>query len=69
MDPMLNLMLINRWHQSEFSEVGQLSDNIYALSVFNGKLYAGSSNYQGCLRTGRVYRYDGNELWTSMSAN
>jgi len=48
------------------SEVGQFNDNIYALSVFNGKLYAGSSKDQGCLRTGRVYRYDGNELWTDV---
>ena len=48
------------------SEVGQFNGNIYALSVFNGKLYVGTSKEQGGLSTGRVYRYDGNALWTNV---
>jgi hypothetical protein len=41
-------------------------NNIYALTVFDGKLYAGLSRFQGGSITGRVYRYDSGTVWSDV---
>lgn len=49
------------------TDLGLSTDNnIYALTVFDGKLYAGLSRFQGGSNSGRVYRFDGRTDWSDV---
>lgn len=55
---------IRRWNGSSWNSVGAgLNNDVYALAVYNGSLFAGGIFTYSNLFSGHIMRWDGNDWW------